>query len=43
MIGTSVGNFRVIRKLGQGGMGEVLLAEHKDIQTKVAMQPLRAK
>ena len=40
MIGTSVGNFRVIRKLGQGGMGEVLLAEHKDIQTKVAIKML---
>jgi serine/threonine protein kinase len=40
MIGETVGNFRVIRKLGQGGMGEVLLAEHKDIQTKVAIKML---
>ncbi len=40
MIGLTVGNFRVIRKLGQGGMGEVLLAEHKDVQTKVAIKVL---
>ena len=40
MIGESVGNFQVIRRLGQGGMGEVLLAEHKDIKTKVAIKML---
>ncbi|MDQ3341879.1 MAG: protein kinase, partial [Myxococcota bacterium] len=40
MIGETIGNFRVIRRLGQGGMGEVLLGEHKDIQTKVAIKML---
>ena len=40
MIGEVVGNFRVIRQLGVGGMGEVWLAEHKDIKTQVAIKVL---
>ena len=40
MIGSAIGNFEVIRQLGKGGMGEVWLAEHKDIKTKVAIKML---
>ncbi len=40
MIGNAIGNFEVIRQLGKGGMGEVWLAEHKDIKTKVAIKML---
>jgi serine/threonine-protein kinase len=35
-----VGNFRVLSLLGQGGMGEVYLAEHTGIQTRVAIKVL---
>ncbi len=40
MIGELVGNFRITGQLGQGGMGEVWLAEHKEIKTKVAIKML---
>jgi eukaryotic-like serine/threonine-protein kinase len=40
LIGELIGNFRVTRRLGAGGMGEVWLAEHKDIHTKVAIKLL---
>ncbi len=42
MIGTAVGNFRIIRQLGKGGMGEVWEAEQESIKTKVAIKLLRA-
>ena len=40
MIGAEIGNFRVVRQLGVGGMGEVYLAEQKNILTKVAIKTL---
>ena len=40
MIGETIGNFRVLSRLGRGGMGEVFLAEHTSIQTKVAVKVL---
>ena len=40
MIGESIGNFVVKSRLGRGGMGEVFLAEHKDLQTPVAIKVL---
>ena len=36
------GRWRVIKKLGEGGMGEVYVAEHIHIEKKVAMKLLRA-
>ncbi|MGE0547907.1 MAG: protein kinase [Kofleriaceae bacterium] len=38
MIGQTIGNFRVISRLGRGGMGEVFLGEHVSIQTRVAIK-----
>lgn len=40
MIGDVIGNFKVVKRLGSGGMGEVFLAEHKDLQTPVAVKLL---
>jgi serine/threonine-protein kinase len=43
LIGQIVGDrYRVLRKIGEGGMGEVYLAEHIYIEKKVALKLLRA-
>ncbi len=42
MIGDVIGNFRLLSRLGRGGMGEVYLAEHTGIQTRVAVKVLHA-
>jgi serine/threonine protein kinase len=39
-IGATVGNYRVVSKLGEGGMGAVYLAEHPLIGKKVALKLL---
>jgi tRNA A-37 threonylcarbamoyl transferase component Bud32 len=39
-IGQSVGNYRLIRQLGAGGMGAVFMAEHTLIGKKVALKIL---
>ncbi len=40
MIGEQVGNFQIISQLGKGGMGEVYLAEHASLGTRVAIKML---
>jgi serine/threonine-protein kinase len=40
MIGQTVGNYRITRLLGQGGMGTVYLAEHPGIGRKAAVKIL---
>src|SRR6187402_734447 len=43
LVGTVIqGRYRVVKKLGQGGMGAVYLAEHILIQKKVAIKCLHA-
>jgi serine/threonine-protein kinase len=43
MIGQLVGDrYKILRKIGEGGMGEVYLAEHIYIEKKVALKLLRA-
>src|SRR5262249_33881122 len=42
MIGQLIGErYRIIRKIGEGGMGEVYVAEHIHIEKKVALKLLR--
>jgi eukaryotic-like serine/threonine-protein kinase len=42
LIGTiAVGRYRIVRALGEGGMGRVYLAEHTAIQKAVALKVLR--
>jgi serine/threonine protein kinase len=42
VIGQQVGNYKVISQIGAGGMGEVFLAEHVTIGTRVAIKVLQA-
>lgn len=41
MFGTFIGNYKVIARLGEGGMGAVYLAEHPLLGLKVAIKVLR--
>jgi len=41
LIGSTIGNYRVVAKIGEGGMGAVYLAEHPLIGKKVALKVLR--
>jgi tRNA A-37 threonylcarbamoyl transferase component Bud32 len=41
-VGDAVGHFRVIARLGKGGMGEVWLAEHPVVRKRVAVKAIPA-
>ncbi len=41
MIGEVLGSYRIVQKLGAGGMGEVYLAEHQVMDRKAAIKVLR--
>lgn len=42
LTGKTLGDFRILRKLGQGGMGQVYLAEQLSLKRKVALKVMRA-
>src|SRR3954462_5594099 len=41
LTGQTLGDFRILRHLGQGGMGQVYLAEQISLKRKVALKILR--
>src|SRR5919205_241835 len=41
LIDRTVGEFHILKKLGQGGMGAVYLAEQRSLKRKVALKFLR--
>ncbi|GMU00897.1 hypothetical protein KH5H1_50170 [Corallococcus caeni] len=40
LVGTQMGSFRLVRRVGRGGMGSVYLAEHVSIGSRVAVKVL---
>jgi serine/threonine-protein kinase len=42
VIGEIIGNFQIVAQIGSGGMGDVFLAEHREIHTKAGIKILHA-
>ncbi|HTL34350.1 MAG TPA: serine/threonine-protein kinase [Kofleriaceae bacterium] len=42
MIGETIGHFKIVSRLGSGGMGAVYAGEHESIQTRVAIKVLHS-
>jgi eukaryotic-like serine/threonine-protein kinase len=42
MVGTTVAHYRIISRIGAGGMGTVYLAEDTNLKCRVALKFLRA-
>jgi tRNA A-37 threonylcarbamoyl transferase component Bud32 len=42
VIGETIGHFQIVARAGRGGMGEVFIAEHAAIKTRVAIKVLHA-
>jgi serine/threonine-protein kinase len=40
VLGETIGNFKIVKKLGRGGMGEVWLGEQQNLGTRVAIKIL---
>ncbi len=42
MVGTTISHYKVIEKIGQGGMGEIYRAEDTNLSREVAIKVLKA-